>query len=366
MAAISHYLDRVIQDDCVKVMGELPAGSVDLIFADPPYNMQLGTELWRPNNTKVDPVDDHWDQFASFKAYDDFTRQWLLAARRVLRDTGTIWVIGTYHNIYRVGAIMMDIGFWILNDVVWIKANPTPQMRGVRFCNAHETLLWAKGSKEAAGYTFQYKAMKAANEDKQMRSDWYFPICGGSERRTVDGSKAHTTQKPEALLRRVITSSSGPGDIVLDPFCGTGTTAAVAKRLDRRFITIDRESEYVRVARQRIDAVTTELVDDASTWVDAPPPRISFGSLVETGVISAGTELRLRPGDAIAHVNSDGSISMNGFRGSIHKIAAKILEVPSCNGWTHWYFRDDKTGEFRVLDSIRSQAATQDEMRLPL
>jgi len=349
-------IDEVLHGDCIAVMDSLPEKSVDLVFADPPYNMQLGGDLWRPNMTKVDAVTDAWDQFASFAEYDEFTRNWLRAARRVLKDSGTLWVIGSYHNIYRVGTVLMDLGFWMLNDVLWIKDNPLPQMKGVRFCNAHETLLWVKKSKEQARYTFHYKGIKAGNEDKQMRSDWYLPICSGKERVTVNGEKAHTTQKPEALLHRVIASSSNPGDIVLDPFCGTGTTAAVAKRLGRHFITVDRETSYVEVARARVAAIVPTLTEEVGVSVDAPKPRISFLRLIETGKLRVGDTLTLKSKTPVtATVQEDGTITANGHRGSIHKIGALCLNLPACNGWTHWYF-SSPDGELRLIDDLRPAA----------
>jgi len=348
-------LNSVILGDCIEVMNSLPPKSVDLIFADPPYNLQLNRDLWRPDNTKVDAVDDGWDKFASLEAYDIFTREWMRAARRVLRDSGTIWVIGTYHNIYRVGSILMDLGYWILNDIVWIKANPTPQMNGVRFCNAHETLLWARKSASAeTRYTFNYKAMKAGNEDKQMRSDWYLPVCQGDERITVDGEKAHTTQKPEALLHRVITSTSKPGDIVFDPFCGTGTTAAVAKRLGRRFITVDREQSYVDVARARLDAVVpVDLPDMVSYLIGGPKQKIPFVSLVESGAIPAGSHLRLARTQTYATVHPDGTIAADGRRGSIHQVSSDILGPPRRNGWDVWHYFDDAAGIERPITDLR-------------
>ena len=346
-------LDQVILGDCVKFMDTLPEKSVDLIFADPPYNLQLSGDLWRPNMTKVDAVDDDWDQFASFGDYDRFTREWLTAARRLLKDTGTLWVIGSYHNIYRVGTILMNLGFWILNDIVWIKDNPLPQMKGVRFCNAHETLLWVKKSDAPAKYTFHYKGLKAGNDDKQLRSDWRFPICSGKERLMVNGEKAHTTQKPEALLHRVIASSSNAGDVVLDPFCGTGTTAAVAKRLGRRFITIDREAAYVQVARERVEAVVPVLISEYGISVDAPKPHVAFISLVESGKIAVGSTLWLRGTAITAIVQEDGTLVANGYRGSIHKVGALCLDLPACNGWTHWYYCDVASGERQLIDELR-------------
>ncbi len=348
-------VNQVMHGDCVECMNALPPCCVDLIFADPPYYLQLNGELWRPNMTKVDAADDEWDQFGSFEEYDAFTQAWLTAARRILKDTGTIWVIGSYHNIYRVGKIMMDLGYWILNDVVWIKSNPTPQMKGVRFCNAHETLLWAKKSKEQTKYTFHYRAMKAGNEDKQMRSDWYIPICSGRERLTVNGAKAHTTQKPEALLRRVILSTSNPGDLIFDPFCGTGTTAAVARRLGRNYITVDRDERYVEAARARISGIEPlPEGDDTAEWIGAVRIRIPFLHFVESGQLPAGETLWLKGSSITATVEADGSIVANGVRGSIHKVGARCLNLPACNGWTHWLYRDPQTGALRPLDDLRA------------
>jgi modification methylase len=347
-------LNQILIGDCIELMKSLPDKCVDLVFADPPYNMQLGGDLWRPNMTKVDAVDDAWDKFSSFDAYDSFTRAWLTQARRVLKDSGTLWVIGSYHNIYRVGSILMDLGYWILNDVAWVKGNPTPQMRGTRFCNAHETLLWAKKSPKQTKYTFHYKALKAGNDDKQMRSDWYLPICSGGERETVNGKKAHTTQKPEALLHRVIASTSNPGDIVLDPFCGTGTTAAVAKRLGRNFITIDRVEAYVGVAEKRLANVSPNLLTEEGVFIDAPKPRVPFVSLVEGGRLAVGAELCLKGSSIRATIHDDGTITADGKRGSIHKIGALCQGLPTCNGWLSWYYADPNTGEQTLIDALRS------------
>jgi len=351
-------IDQVLHGDCIEIMNALPEKCVDLVFADPPYNLQLGGELWRPNLTKVDAVDDPWDRFGSFEEYDAFTRQWLTAARRVMKDTATLWVIATYHAVFRLGAVLQDLGFWILNDVVWIKLNPMPQFRGVRFCNAHETLIWAKKSREQAEYTFHYRGLKAGNEDKQMRSDWYFPICSGRERVTVNGQKAHTTQKPEALLHRILVATSRPGDLILDPFCGVGTTAAVAKRLGRRFITMDREFAYVEAAAKRIAAVIPAQPNGEATPIEPPKPRVPFVSLVEGGALPVGGALRLRKSEVVAIINADGTITANGYRGSIHKVAALCLGVPSCNGWTHWLYADPDTAEWRPLDDLRAAALT--------
>jgi len=349
-------LDRILPGDCIEVMHALPEKSVDLVFADPPYNLQLQSDLWRPNMTRVEGVDDGWDQFGGFADYDRFTRDWLSACRRVLKDSGTLWVIGSYHNIYRVGAILMDLGYWILNDIVWIKTNPMPNFRGVRFTNAHETLLWAQKVK-GKRYTFNHHAMKALNEDLQMRSDWQLPLCTGKERLKVNGSKAHSTQKPEALLYRVILSSSNPGDVILDPFFGSGTTGAVAKKLHRHWIGIERDAGYIQVAQTRIDAVTSEPF---SRQVYATPtkrdrPRVPFGTLLEHGLIKPGQILYFgKSGELTATVLANGSLEYDGITGSIHKVAREIQRAP-CNGWERWFYMDEVSGERLVIDTLREK-----------
>lgn len=355
---MSHQLplDQVLHGDCLELLPALPPESVDLIFADPPYNLQLRQELWRPNRTKVDAVDDAWDQFDDFAAYDQFTRAWLAACRRVLKPTGTLWVIGTYHNIHRVGAILQDLGFWILNSVVWIKTNPMPNFRGVRFTNAHETLLWVQKQRRAP-YTFNHHAMKGLNEGKQMRSDWRIPVCSGKERLRLDGKKAHSTQKPEALLYRVIQASSDPGDVVLDPFFGTGTTGAVAKRLHRRWIGIERQASYVELARQRIAQVQPgEYHPDLyRTPNPRKQPRVPFGNLLEAGLLHPGQVLTLgAEARAQAKVLSDGTLEYNGQRGSIHALAKHILGAP-VNGWDQWYYQDQQTGVRHKIDRLRQE-----------
>lgn len=352
-------LDHIYQGDCREVLTSLPEKSVDLIFADPPYNLQLKNDLWRPNMTKVDAVDDTWDQFADFAAYDQFTREWLQACRRVLKDTGTIWVIGSYHNIYRVGTILQDLGYWFLNDVVWVKTNPMPQFRGVRFANAHETLLWCKKTHDQKKYTFNYHAMKAANDEKQMRSDWELSLCTGAERLRVNGEKVHTTQKPEALLYRVILSSSNPGDVVLDPFFGTGTTGAVAKKLNRRFVGIEKDAAYIEAAQARVDVLVPTLFDDevfGRFETKRTAPRVAFSALLENGLLLPGQALFFnRHSDKTATVLADGSLRIeDGTRGSIHKIGALIGNLPACNGWEHWYYQND-AGEFVVVNALREQ-----------
>ena len=352
-------INQILLGDCVEVMNALPAKCADLVFADPPYNMQLGGDLWRPNMTKVDAVNDPWDKFKSFAEYDAFTRAWLTACRRVLKDTGTLWVIGSYHNIYRMGAVLMDTGYWVLNDICWVKANPTPQMKGTRFCNAHETLLWAKKSVDQKKYTFHYREMKAGNDDKQMRSDWYIPICSGGEREKKDGKKAHTTQKPEALMHRVIAATTNPGDLVLDPFCGTGTTAAVAKRLGRDYITIDREEAYVCVAEKRLANISPALLtseDENGVLLGGPKPRIPFVSFIESGRLPLGSTLRLKGTEVEAVIHADGTVTAGGHRGSIHKVAAACLGLPSANGWTAWLYCDRATEEVWLLDALRPGA----------
>jgi modification methylase len=347
-------LDQVLQGDCVRQMATLPDGSVDMIFADPPYNLQLGGDLFRPEGGRVDAVDDAWDKFDSLAAYDSFTRAWLAEARRVLKDTGTIWVIGSYHNIFRVGSLLQDASFWILNDVIWRKANPMPNFRGTRFTNAHETLIWCAKSARAR-YTFNYRAMKALNDDLQMRSDWVLPICAGAERvRDSSGHKAHPTQKPEALLYRVLLGCTKPGDIVLDPFFGTGTTGAVARRLGRRWIGIERERTYVQVARERI-ASTLPLDESAMQLIQEKraQPRVAFGLLVECGLIPPGSTLTDAKRRWQAQVGADGSIACSGHCGSIHKVGAALQGAPSCNGWTFWHVEEH--GALRSIDALRQQ-----------
>ncbi|WP_299501155.1 site-specific DNA-methyltransferase [uncultured Roseobacter sp.] len=350
-------LNTILDGDCIEMMNALPAASVDLIFADPPYNLQLKGDLHRPDNSRVDAVDDEWDQFSSFKAYDDFTRAWLKAARRLLKPNGAIWVIGSYHNIFRVGAALQDQGYWILNDVVWRKSNPMPNFRGKRFTNAHETMIWA-GRDEVSKYTFNYEALKALNEGIQMRSDWVLPICTGHERLKDDkGEKAHPTQKPESLLHRVLVGSTNPGDVVLDPFFGTGTTGAVAKMLGRDFIGIEREAAYRKVAEKRIAKV--RKFDREALQVSTSKraePRVPFGQLVERGMLRPGEEL-YSPRGQIAKVRADGTLIGNDVKGSIHQVGAHLEGAPSCNGWTYWTFKQD--GKKVPIDVLRQQIRSE-------
>jgi len=353
------WINSIIKGDCIAALEKLPENSVDMIFADPPYNLQLEGALHRPDQSKVDAVDDEWDQFATFEAYDAFTRAWLLAARRVLKPEGTIWVIGSYHNIFRLGTLLQDLGFWILNDVIWRKTNPMPNFRGRRFTNAHETMIWASPSQNAKGYTFNYDAMKMANDEIQMRSDWLFPICNGGERLKDDnGDKVHPTQKPEALLHRVIMSASKPGDVILDPFFGSGTTGAVAKRLGRNFVGIDREDKYIKAALERIEAVETvsspQLVVTTGKRAE---PRVAFGALIETGFLKPGTVLTDSKNRWQAVVRVDGSLERDKETASIHKMGALVQGLDACNGWTFWHFADGK--KLKPIDDLRTVYRTE-------
>ncbi len=348
-------LDQILVGDCIALMQRLPPASVHAIFADPPYNLQLKGELRRPDDSLVDGVDDAWDRFDNLAAYDAFTREWLTEARRVLRKDGTIWVIGSYHNVFRLGTALQDLGFWVLNDVIWRKANPMPNFRGRRFTNAHETLIWAAHGPESR-YRFNYTAMKSLNEDVQMRSDWFIPLCTGAERlRDAKGAKLHPTQKPEALLHRVILSCTQPGEVVLDPFLGSGTTGAVAKRLGRRFIGLERDAGYAAAAEARIAAVEPLPEGVALTLPGKrEQPRIPFGALVERGLVPAGATLVDRAQRWAATVGADGSIRCGRAAGSIHQVGAAVQEAPSCNGWTFWHLRS-RDGKLRLLDELRSE-----------
>jgi modification methylase len=352
-------VDTILSGDCVEELSKLPDRSVDLVFADPPYNLQLGGDLLRPDNSKVDAVDDDWDRFESFEAYDTFTRAWMKECRRVLKDDGALWVIGSYHNIFRVGAALQDLGFWILNDIVWRKSNPMPNFKGTRFTNAHETLIWAAKSRGGRRYTFNYDAMKMANDELQMRSDWALPLCTGEERlKDATGSKAHPTQKPEALLHRVILASSKPGDVILDPFFGTGTTGAVAKRLGRRFVGIERDADYAKIAAERIGRVIPATPDEmAVTGSKRSEPRVPFGSIVEAGLLRPGDILYCPKGENAARVRPDGSLVVGEVSGSIHKVGALVQSAPACNGWTYWHYKT-ATG-LAPIDVLRAQVRAQ-------
>ncbi len=350
-SAVELPIGRILDGDCVEAMRKLPDASVDCVFADPPYNLQLGGDLNRPDGSQVDAVTDHWDQFDSFKVYDDFTRAWLSEARRVLKPDGSLWVIGSYHNIYRVGAILQDLGFWILNDIVWRKTNPMPNFKGTRFTNAHETLLWASMG-EKAKYHFNYRAMKTLNDELQMRSDWVLPICSGQERLKQGGHKVHPTQKPEALLYRVLLATTEKGDVVLDPFFGTGTTGAVAKRLGREWIGCERENVYRDAAYARIEKelpLDESVIETMQSKKSAP--RVAFGALVENSYLKPGTEVFDKKRKWVATVRADGSLSYGKQVGTIHGLGKDLQGAPSCNGWTFWHYEVD--GDVKPIDAAR-------------
>ncbi|MEM7777345.1 MAG: site-specific DNA-methyltransferase [Pseudomonadota bacterium] len=347
--------NRIVVGDCLEVLAQLPDEMADLVFADPPYNLQLPGNLLRPNNTVVDGVDDNWDRFASFADYDAFSRAWLQECQRILKPDGAIWVIGSYHNIFRMGVALQDLGFWIQNDVIWLKTNPMPNFRGRRFTNAHETLIWA-GRDRQSRVTFNYEAMKTLNDDVQMRSDWLFPICSGPERLKDDnGRKAHPTQKPEALLSRVLLASTQPDDLVVDPFMGTGTTAAVAARLGRRWFGIERDPDYAKAAEQRIKAV--RRLNDAELAVTPSKrnaPRVPFGAILELGMLSPGDVLFDQKRRFKAKVRADGSLAVSGSQGSIHRIGAEVQGKSACNGWTFWHV--ERGGRLEPIDTLRAEA----------
>ena len=345
--------NKILIGDCIDHMDALPSESVDMIFGDPPYNLQLAGDLHRPNNTRVNGVEENWDKFTDFAHYDDFTCRWLTAAQRILKPTGSIWVIGSYHNIFRVGAALQDLGYWILNDIIWRKSNPMPNFRGKRFTNAHETLIWASKNKKSK-YTFNYKSLKCLNDDLQMRSDWMLPICNGKERLKQNGKKVHSTQKPESLLHRIILATTNKGDIIFDPFLGTGTTAVGAKKLGRKYYGIEREKKYFKAAVERIK--NTKVIEE--NYLDTiennkSKPRIPFGSLVELGILRPGTTLFDPKKKINAKIMADGSIKYKKSEGSIHKIAAAIMGAESYNGWTYWHC--DINGSTVVIDSLRQK-----------
>ena len=348
------FINKIINGDCVEILKTMPDKCIDLIFADPPYNLQLKNELHRPDQSKVDGVFDEWDKFASLKEYDKFTIEWLTQCKRVLKDNGAIWVIGSYHNIFRVGYIMQDLDFWILNDVVWIKTNPMPNFKGTRFNNAHETMIWASKAKESK-FTFHYKSMKILNDDLQMRSDWYIPICQGEERIKVNGVKAHSTQKPIELLYRVILSSSNAGDIVLDPFNGSGTTAAVAKKLNRNYVGIEKETFYVEVTNQRLEKIKPLSKELTEYKIEKQIPKVPFGSLIEKGLITIGENLYSKDKKYTVLILADGSLDNDGEVASIHRISANILNKPSNNGWKFWYVLRNK--KLMSIDDLRNEYA---------
>jgi len=347
------FKNKLVNGDSLKELRKIPNETFDLIFADPPYNLQLKSELTRPDRSKVSAVYDKWDQFENFKKYDDFTYSWLSECKRILKKDGAIWVIGSYHNIFRLGTAIQNLGFWILNDVIWNKKNPMPNFRGTRFTNAHETLIWASKS-EKSKYTFNYQSLKCLNDDLQMRSNWELPICNGSERLKKNGKKVHSTQKPEALLHRILLATSNKNDLVLDPFLGSGTTATVAKKLGRNYFGIEKEKNYFKAAEQRIKA-TKPIEDDLLDTLknNKSKPRIPFGSLVEMGLIKPGTEIYDQKKKVNAKIMVDGSIKYQQSEGSIHKVAAKIIGAESCNGWTFWHYKSGNS--LKPIDDLRQR-----------
>jgi modification methylase len=356
---------KILVGDCVEELKKLATASVDLVFADPPYNLQLAGDLLRPNNTKVDGVDDAWDKFHDFAEYEAFCRAWLAECRRVLKPDGAIWVIGSYHNIFRLGVAIQDLGFWIQNDVVWRKVNPMPNFRGKRFTNAHETMIWA-GRDRKSRVTFNYESLKASNDDLQMRSDWLFPICSGPERLKDDGGrKAHPTQKPEALLHRIMIASTKPGDTILDPFFGTGTTGAVAKRLGRKFIGIERDPDYAKAATERIGKVRPLEPDAIETLPSKrTEPRIPFGQILELGIIEPGQKLFGPRREVRAEVRADGTLAYAGQQASIHRLGAIVQGKTACNGWTYWHFEAE--GKLKPIDLLRAEAKRQLGLNQPV
>ena len=356
MTEMVNYLksikDKIVLGDCIEVLNQMPEESVDLIFADPPYNLQLAGELLRPNNSKVMGVDNDWDQFNSFKDYDEFSRKWLKACQRVLKQTGSLWVIGSYHNIFRIGSVLQDLGFWILNDIIWRKTNPMPNFRGRRFTNAHETLIWCGKNSSTKGYTFNYDSMKSLNEGLQMRSDWLLPLCTGAERLKRNGHKAHPTQKPESLISRVILSTSKPGDLIVDPFSGSGTTAAVAKRFSRRFIGIEQSKEYVEISCQRLQ--TVQVLNDPDVLeieTKRNAPRVPFGSLLDRGLVNPGELMFDARRRWHAKIRADGLLISERLKGSIHAVGAAVQGAQACNGWTFWHV--DRDGSAISIDIYR-------------
>ena len=350
---IEQIKNKIINGDCIEELKKIPDKSFDLIFADPPYNLQIGKKLCRPDNSKVNGVKDKWDRFKNFEHYDIFCKEWLGECKRVLKDNGAIWIIGSYHNIFRIGYHIQNMGYWILNDVIWKKNNPMPNFRGTRFTNAHETLIWASKNKNSK-YTFNYQSLKCLNDDLQMRSDWTLPICNGSERIKKDGKKVHSTQKPESLLHRILLASTNKGDFVLDPFLGSGTTAVVAKKMGRNYFGIEKEKKYFKVAKQRLEK-TIKIKDHYLDTIknNRSKPRIPFGSLVELGIVRPGMSIFDQKKKVNAKIMADGSIKYHNSEGSIHKVAAKIIGAESCNGWTYWHYI--MNGAMVPIDNLRQR-----------
>jgi len=350
---MTKFFNKIVNGESLKILKRIPDKTFDLVFADPPYNMQIGEKLKRPDDSKVNGVNDKWDQFSNFKHYDDFSKEWLKECKRILKDNGSMWVIGTYHNIFRLGYHIQNLNYWILNDVIWRKNNPMPNFKGTRFTNAHETLIWASKNKKSK-YTFNYQSLKCLNDDLQMRSDWTLPICNGKERLKKNGKKVHSTQKPEALLHRIILATTNKGDSIFDPFLGTGTSAVVAKKLGRNYFGIEKDKKYFSAAYNRINS--TKIIED--NYLDTiennkSKPRIPFGSLVEMGIIKPGSILFDQKKKINAKIMADGSLKHKGNEGSIHRVAAKIMGTESYNGWTYWYC--NIKGNSVSIDNLRQR-----------
>ena len=350
---MSKFLNKIVNGNSLEILKTIPNKTFDLVFADPPYNLQIGKKLKRPDDSKVNGVNDKWDQFKSFDDYDNFCKKWLTECKRVLKDNGSIWVIGTYHNIFRLGYHIQNKGYWMLNDVIWRKNNPMPNFRGTRFTNAHETLIWASKNKNSK-YTFNYQSLKCLNDDLQMRSDWTLPICNGSERIKRNGKKVHSAQKPESLLHRILLASTNKGDFVFDPFLGTGTTAVVAKKLGRNYFGVEKEKKYFQTSKQRLEK-TIKIEDHYLDTIknNKSKPRVPFGSLVELGIVKPGMSVFDQKKKVNAKIMADGSIKYQNSEGSIHKVAAKIIGAESCNGWTYWHY--NKNGSILPIDHLRQR-----------
>ena len=350
-------LNTILQGDCITRMRAMPDASVDAVFCDPPYMLQLGAKtLYRPEDqTEARAVRDAWDSFESGAEYEKFTRDYLAECMRVLKPTGAMWVIGSYHNIYKIGQIMQEMGFWILNDILWVKTNPMPNFRGTRFTNAHETLIWATPVKTGK-YTFNYDTLKKYNGGKQMRSDWHIDICLGAERiKGADGKSLHSTQKPAELLRRVILSSTRAGDVILDPFFGTGTTGAVARELSRNFIGIEMDENYINAARARIENVTPVDLSEIEVPAKREEIKIAFRELIEARLLYVGQTLVGARGDRVM-ITKDAQLAHTTLgKASIHVMAAKIQNAAAFNGWDYWR-AEKKDGTLVSIDEVRKYA----------
>ena len=352
---IKEAINKIILGDCIEELKKFPDESIEVIFADPPYFMQTEGELIRPEGTKFQGVEDEWDKFDGYKEYDKFCFEWLKECKRVLKKDGTIWVIGAFQNICRIGYIMQNLGYWILNDIIWSKPNAAPNFAGTRFQNSHETMLWCSKSKDAK-YTFNYKTMKHLNEGKQDKSIWDIGICIGKERiKGEDGKKAHSTQKPEKLLYKVILSSSKPKDIILDPFFGTGTTGAIAKLLGRNYIGIERDKNYVLIARERINKIIPEESNITKLELEVKPPKVPMEKLIEKGFLDVGEKLYDKDRKFSANLLKNGHLNNGKETLSIHKMSGKYLNKDNNNGWDYWYM--ERNGKLISINELREEYA---------